>query len=260
MILNDLIQELEILAPAEYAMSWDNSGLLVGHRGAQISSVYITLDASGESVEQAVKEGCNLILAHHPLIFSPLKSVTGEDFIGKRILKMAENHIALYAMHTNFDTSVMGKIVADRISQVTEGPLEPVVEENGVMLGIGSVGTLLHPMSLGELGRQIKELFHLPEVRLFGDPAALISRIAICPGSGKGMSDEALRAGCEVLITGDIDHHGGIDSVEKGLCVIDAGHHGLEHIFVEYMAGWMSKHHPEIRVVKDANHSPFSVL
>ena len=57
MILNDLIQELEILAPAEYAMSWDNSGLLVGHRGAQISSVYITLDASGESVEQAVKEG-----------------------------------------------------------------------------------------------------------------------------------------------------------------------------------------------------------
>ena len=260
MILRNLIKELEILEPAEYAMSWDNPGLLVQYRDAQISSVYITLDASGESVEQAVKEGCNLILAHHPLIFTPLKSVTGEDFIGKRILKMAENHIALYAMHTNFDTAVMGKIVADRIGQITEGPLEPVVEENGMILGIGSVGTLLNPMSLGELGKLIKDLFHLPEVRIFGDPLTSISRIAICPGSGKGMSDEALNAGCEVLITGDIDHHGGIDSVEKGLCVIDAGHHGLEHIFVEYMADWMSEHHPEIRVVRDANHSPFSVV
>ena len=260
MILCDLIQELEILAPADYAMSWDNSGLLVGHRDAQIRSIYITLDASGEAVDQAVKEGCDLILAHHPLIFSPLKSVTGDDFIGKRILKMAENHIALYAMHTNYDTAVMGTIVADQIGQVVEGPLEPVTEEDGRILGIGSVGTLKVPMTLAELAKQIKNLFQLPEVRLFGDPLRDISRIAICPGSGKGMSDAALNAGCDVLITGDIDHHGGIDSVEKGLCVLDAGHHGLEHIFVEYMADWMAEHHPEIRIVKDSNHSPFSVI
>ena len=260
MKLSDLIKELETLAPAEYAMSWDNSGLLVGHADAQIGSIYITLDASGEAVDMAAKEGCDLILAHHPLIFSPLRSVTGADFIGKRILKMAENHIALYAMHTNFDTAVMGTIAARQIGQVIENPLEPVLEENGQLLGIGSVGTLQSPMTLESLAKLIKKLFQLPEVRLFGDPSTIISRIAICPGSGKGMSDAAISAHCDVLITGDIDHHSGIDSVEKGLCIIDAGHHGLEHIFVEYMAGWMAEHHPEILVVKDENHSPFSVV
>lgn len=260
MILYELITELQKLAPPEYAMSWDNSGLLIGHSDAQIKSVYITLDASGEAVQCAVKEGCDLILAHHPLIFSPLKSVTGDDFIGKRVLKMAENHIALYAMHTNFDTAVMGSIVSEQIGQVNEGPLEPVTEEDGQILGIGSVGNIKEPMALERLAALLKDSFQLPQVRYFGNPDTIISRIAICPGSGKGMTDAAISAGCDVLITGDIDHHGGIDSVEKGLCIIDAGHHGLEHVFVEYMADWMTKRYPDLRIIKDANHSPFSVV
>lgn len=260
MILHELIRELEKLAPPEYAMSWDNSGLLIGHMDAPIHSVYITLDASGEAVDCAVREGCDLILSHHPLIFSPLKTVTGEDFIGKRVLKMAENHIALYAMHTNFDTAVMGGIVSNLAGQENEGPLEPVTEEDGHILGIGSIGMIQNPMTLMELAGKVKDIFQLPQVRFFGDPSAVMSRMAICPGSGKGMADAALSAGCDVLITGDIDHHGGIDAVEKGLCIIDAGHHGLEHVFVEYMADWMTEHYPQIRIIKDANHSPFSVV
>lgn len=260
MILRKLIEELELLAPPDYAMSWDNSGLLIGHADAQINSIYITLDASGEAVERAAAEGCGLVITHHPLIFTPIRRITDTDFIGKRLLQLAENRISLYSMHTNFDTSVMGRIVADQIGQQIEGPLESVAEEDGQALGIGSVGNLLRPQSLEELARQIKEAFSLPDVRFFGDPQKILSRAAVCPGSGKGMAEEALKAGCEVLITGDIDHHEGIDSVEKGLCIIDAGHHGLEHIFVDYMASWIAERHPEIRIMKDANHSPFSVV
>ena len=260
MTVREIIKELEILAPPELAMSWDNSGLLAGHPETEVRKVYISLDATGEAVELAAREGCDLILTHHPLIFSPLKSVTDEDFIGRRILTIIENHMALYAMHTNFDCAVMGEIVAEKIGQKALMPLEMVAETDGKMLGIGTVGPLREKVSLKELAGRIRETFDLPQARYFGNPDREIEMAAICPGSGKGMAGAALKAGCDVLITGDIDHHEGIDSVEKGLAVIDAGHHGLEHIYVEYMAEWMAQHHPEISVIKDSNHSPFQVV
>ncbi len=257
MTVREIIKELEILAPPGLAMSWDNSGLLAGHPETEVRKVYISLDATGAAVDLAAREGCDLILTHHPLIFSPLKSVTDEDFIGRRILTIIENHMALYAMHTNFDCVVMGEIVADKVGQKVQRPLETVAEEDGKMLGIGTIGPLKEKLLLEELACRIKEIFDLPQVRFFGDQDREIEIAAVCPGSGKGMADAALQAGCDVLITGDIDHHEGIDSVEKGLCVIDAGHHGLEHIFVDYMAEWMRAKHPEITVIRDSNHSPF---
>ncbi len=74
------------------------------------------------------------------------------------------------------------------------------------------------------------------------------------------MAEKAIDAGAQVFITGDVDHHDGLDSVEKGLAVIDAGHHGLEHIFVDYMAEWFKTHHCELTVIKDRNASPFMVI
>ena len=260
MILRELIQELEILAPPDYAMSWDNSGLLVGHPDSEIRTIYIALDASSHAVNCAAAEGCDLMVTHHPLIFTPIRRLTDDDFVSKRLLLLAENHISLYAMHTNFDTAVMGEIVAEKIGQQIDVPLEPVTEEEDRILGIGSIGDLEQTMTLKELALRIKEAFSLPDVRFFGNPETEVTRAAICPGSGKSMSDAAVRSGCDVLITGDIDHHEGIDSVEKGICVVDAGHHGLEHIFVDYMTDWMKMHHPEIRVIKDVNQSPFSVV
>ena len=82
----------------------------------------------------------------------------------------------------------------------------------------------------------------------------------MCPGSGKGRDADVLQAGSQVFITGDVDHHYGIDCVEKGICVIDAGHHGLEHIFVPYMEQWLKENCPEIQTVTDDNQSPFFVI
>lgn len=260
MILKELIHDFTELAPAEYAMSWDNSGLLIGHPDADIQKVYISLDASGSAVDQAVMQGCDLLLTHHPLIFSPVKSIRADDFIGRRLLKLAENRISLYAMHTNFDITVMGRIVAEKLGQTIEGPLETILEENGQKAGIGTVGGLSGPIKLEDLAKAVKDSFELPQVRMFGDPQRLVRKAAICPGSGKGMAGEAIALGCDVLITGDIDHHEGIDSVEKGLAVLDAGHHGLEHIFVTYMAEWMQSHYPGIEVIRDVNSSPFSII
>jgi dinuclear metal center YbgI/SA1388 family protein len=260
MICKDLMCALEELASPEYALSWDNVGLLVGGSEREIHKIYLALDADGTAVDTAISQGCDMIITHHPLIFSGIKSIREEDFLGKRLLKIAEHKINYYAMHTNFDVAVMADLVADRMGLNVLSPLEVTCEENGILKGIGSVGTMNASMTLKELAAHIKNVFSLPQVRFYGNPDRIVDKVAVCPGSGKGMEHEALGAGAQVLITGDIDHHSGLDSLEKGLCIIDAGHHGLEHVFVDYMKQWLSEHFEQIEVVTDRNVSPFHVI
>lgn len=256
----NLIIALEELAPPGYAEAWDNVGLLIGRQERDIHKIYIALDADSKAIDTAVKEECDMILTHHPLLFSPVKSIREDDFIGKRILAMIENRINYYAMHTNFDVAVMADLAASYLGLACLEPLEVTYTDEDTPKGIGCVGNLKKQMTLKELAACVRKTFHLPQVRFYGDQEKLIERVAMCPGSGKGMDGDALSKGAQVYITGDVDHHYGLDCVEKGLCVIDAGHHGLEHIFVEYMKEWLSAHFDGIEVVVDRNDSPFHVI
>ena len=224
----DLIKKLEKLAPPEYAESWDNPGLLVGSADREVHKVYIALDADGGAVEKAVQCGCDMILTHHPLLFSAIKSIRDEDFIG-----------------------------ADRLGLKNRMPLAMVRETESGLKGIGASGTLDDELTLAELAALVRKAFDLPQVRCYGDPETIVRKISMCPGSGKGMDADVLKAGSQVFITGVVDHHYG---VEKEICVIDAGHHGLEHIFVPYMEQWLKENCPEIQTVTDDNQSPFFVI
>ncbi len=236
------IEKLNELAPESYACSWDNPGLLTGRSDKEIGKVLVALDATDEVVELAVREKADLLLTHHPLIFSPLKHVNDRDFIGRRLLRLIQNDICCYAMHTNFDAApgCMADLAAARLHLVEGRPLELMGETGGVPYGIGKAGILLEAVSLKELAAQVKEAFGLPYVTVYGAEHASerIRRAAVCPGSGKGMAREARNAGAQVLITGDIGHHDGIDAVADGVAVIDAGHYGLEHIFIDFMADY----------------------
>ncbi len=256
----ELIAALEKLAPPEYAESWDNVGLLVGRCEREVHKIYVALDADTKGIGAAVKAGCDMILTHHPLLFSAVKSVRDDDFIGSRLLTMIENGINYYAMHTNFDVAVMADLAASYLKLGGLKPLVVTCTDGDVPKGIGCVGKLERPMTLKELAAYVKEVFHLPQVRFYGDMNAMVQTVAMCPGSGKGMDKDAIEKGAQVYITGDVDHHYGLDCVEKGLYVVDAGHHGLEHIFVDYMKEWLSEHFEAIEVVADRNDSPFHVI
>lgn len=260
MKMSDLAEELEKLAPPSYAESWDNVGLLVGSMDRNIESVYIALDADSAAVKRAAAEGCDLILTHHPLLFSAVKSIRADDFIGGRLLTIIENRMNYYAMHTNFDVAVMAGLTSSWLGLRLYEPLAMVRETPEGMKGIGCTGRLPEPMTLAALAKKVKENLGLPQVRYYGDPDRVVEAAALCPGSGKGMDEDVLAAGAQVFITGDVDHHYGLDLLEKGVCVIDAGHHGLEYVFVDYMARWISRHYPELRVVMDENQSPFHVV
>lgn len=255
-----ICESLEELSPKRFALSFDNVGLLVGRYDKDVKTIYIALDATDEVIDAAIECEADMLITHHPMIFSAIKSVRADDFIGRRILKLAKYDISYYAMHTNFDVMGMADAAADEIDLIERDVLQVTYEDEIGAEGIGRIGRLREEMSLIELCDFVKERFMLDTVKVFGDPDRLCNICAISPGSGKSMIKYAIEKGADVIITGDIDHHEGIDSVAKGLCVIDAGHFGIEKIFVPYMEEFIRREMPEIKVYTHEMTSPFMVL
>ncbi|MBO4337984.1 MAG: Nif3-like dinuclear metal center hexameric protein [Lachnospiraceae bacterium] len=260
MKLERLIERLEEMSPASYAQDWDNSGLLVGRKDRDVKTVYIALDATGDVIREAVQKGADLILTHHPMIFKGLKRVSSDDFTGRRVLKLIQNDVCLYCMHTNFDVMGMADAAADALGLKNREVLSITYEDDISKEGFGRYGRLPHIMTLDECAEYVKKSFGIPAVRVFGDGEMEIERAAILPGSGGSMIKDAVKISAEVMITGDISHHEGIDAWEQGLAVIDAGHYGIEQIFIPYMEEFLRRDFPELTIIRDVGRCPFHLV
>lgn len=258
MICKEIIEKIEERYPRSYAMEWDNVGLLVGRREKEVKKVYIALDATDEEIENAVAFGADMLITHHPLIFKALRQINDSNFISKRIITLIQNDISYYAMHTNYDVMGMADLAGEILQMSDAEVLEITCADAGE--GIGRVADLEEEMTLEECCQFVKEKFQLPSVKVFGNPKQMISRIAVSPGSGKSMIGAALIKGVDVLVTGDIDHHDGIDAVAQGIAVIDAGHYGIEHIFIEDMKRFVENHFPEAEVKTAEICHPFWIM
>ncbi len=245
MLCRDIIKKLEELAPPYLACEWDNPGFQAGRADKEIRRVLVALDATDEVVDLAVANQVDMLVTHHPLIFRPLSLVNDQDFVSRRIVRLLQADICYFAMHTNFDAApgCMADLAAGRFDMVCHGPLEATGEMDGVAAGIGKVGTLLEPMTVGELAKLVKERFELPFVTIYGTEqvTGMVSRIAISPGSGGSMVKPALQNQVQVLITGDIGHHEGIDAAARQMAIIDAGHYGIERIFIPFVRDYLEK-------------------
>jgi len=107
-LLRDVISYLESVAPPSYQESYDNAQLLVGNPTEKITGILCTLDVTEEVVTEAVNKGCNLIVAHHPIIFKGLKSLTGKNYVERTVIKAIQAQVAIYAIHTNLDHVIHG--------------------------------------------------------------------------------------------------------------------------------------------------------
>lgn len=254
---NEVISMLETLSPCFYAESWDNVGLLLGNRKKKVSKIYVAVDATDEVVDEAILMEADMIITHHPLIFSAMKKITTDDFIGRRIVKMLENGICYYAMHTNFDVTHMADLAADKIGLTARSVLDVTYEGETGKAGIGKAGLLPEEMTVSQVAELVKHQFGLEQVKIFGEPLRKVQTAGICPGSGKSVIGNAIKTGVEVLITGDIDHHEGIDAIARGLTIIDAGHYGLEHIFVPFMVQYLERECSGVEIFSAVNKHPF---
>ena len=245
MICREIIKEIEARFPKHYAMEWDNVGLQVGRSDKEVKRIYLALDATDEVIEEAADWGADMLITHHPMIFSPIKKIHNLDFVGGRILKLIQNDISYYAMHTNYDVLGMAELSGDKMNmkdaEILEVTAEGDIGKEDEPEGIGRVSDLEIPMTLRECCEDVKDAFHLGAVKVFGNLEDKVKRIAICPGSGKSVIQAALDKHADVLITGDIGHHDAIDAAAQGMVIIDAGHYGLEHIFIPFMAEYVAR-------------------
>lgn len=271
MTIEELLGILDELAPRTEQLGWDNSGLLIGHRDREVRKIYLAVDATEEVIRHAREFGADVLLTHHPLIFTKLSRVSDEDFVGRRVLELAEAGIALIAMHTNFDIHGMREAIDTKLGLHTTGmvgddagPGDASADSAGTCDAsagsagtcgvevlddedrIGSIAELRKAVRLDDYAKFVRDAFGLEGVRVFGDGTTSIRRVAVCGGSGKSEIETAIRKGADLLVTGDIDHHSGLDALEQGLCIIDAGHYGLEHVFMDYMRAYLKENAPGI--------------
>ena len=256
----EMISWLEEKYPSKAAESWDNVGLLVGDDEGEVTHVFLALDLTEKVLEEAIAAGADMIVTHHPMIFSGMKKINNHTFTGRKILKLIQKGIPYYAMHTNYDVLGMADLSADYLKLQNTAVLSVTEENEDGMQGIGRVGELSSKMSLKAYAECVKESLKLNEVKVYGDLTQDVQRVAVCTGSGKSFVDEAIAAGADVYVTGDIDHHTGIDTVAKGMAVIDAGHYGTEYIFMDAMKEEISKAFPELKVSCAKVESPYVLI
>lgn len=260
MLCREIMQVIEAAYPREAALDFDNVGLLAGRTEKEVERVYIALDATDAVIDHAIEAGADMLITHHPLIFSSLKKITDEDFISRRIVKLIQNDISYYAMHTNYDVLGMAELSEKILGIQDTEVLDVTMEKEGKPEGIGRVGKLEKPMTLEECCVYVKHKLNLGSLKVFGDMSAEVSRLAISPGSGKTAVQAALAKGADVLVTGDIGHHDGLDAVEQGLAIIDAGHYGTEYIFIDDMKRFLEEKLPVLEIVTTPVIHPFQVI
>ena len=244
----ELISWLEEKFSSKAAESWDNVGLLVGDDSGEVKHVFLALDLTEKVLDEAIAAGADMIITHHPMIFSGMKKINNHTFTGRKILKLIQKGIPYYAMHTNYDVLGMADLSADYLKLHDTVVLSVTEEDEDGQQGFGRVGILENEMTLKTYAECVKTSLKLGEVKVYGDLTRKVQRVAVCTGSGKSFVDEAIAAGADVYVTGDIDHHTGIDTLAKGMAIIDAGHYGTEYIFMDAMKEEIEKVFPTLKI------------
>lgn len=233
MRLKDIIKKLEKKFPKENAEEWDNVGLLLGNSEKEIKKIQFSLDATVNSIQNAIDKKVDLIITHHPLIFRPLKKVVENDLVGSKIIKLIKNDIALYSLHTNLDATFGGinDYILDKLEISNEKikVLDLIEEKN---CGIGRIYSLEKEARLEDYIKFLKEKLEISNVRMISrDKNDKIKKIALINGSAMSYWRKALHNKVDLFITGDITYHDALDALESGMNVIDFGHYESEHFF-----------------------------
>lgn len=207
------MRKLEERWNPSYALEWDNVGLLVGREEKEIKKIFTALDATEETIAQALEFGADS--SDHPSpddFFTGKKSDQCRFYRSQTDYPMIQADLCYYAMHTNFDVKGMAQLNQECLG-LTDCE---VLEETAPGEGIGRVGALEGTMGSEQFAGKVRNDFEIPDVRMYGDPAAIIHRVAVSSGSGKSMIRGAIEKGADVIVTGDVDYHSAIDAVAAG--------------------------------------------
>jgi dinuclear metal center YbgI/SA1388 family protein len=250
-----IIKIMDKLAPPWLAEEWDNVGLQIGDPRLPVRRIWVALDPSQEVVRAACEKNVDLLITHHPLIFRPLKSIDF-DTAGGVVIQMAVNHqLAIFSAHTNLDIVRDGvnDVLAQRLGIRQLSILQPVnagersgedrpsLKNDSAEHGIGRIGSLTKAGNLKSLVSMVKNKLKLDFVKVAGDLAMRVARVAICSGSGSSLMQAFISSDAQVFISGDIHYHDARDAENANRGIIDIGHFPSEHLMVEALANHLKK-------------------
>lgn len=252
--VKNIAAAIEKLAPPSLAESWDNVGLMVGDFDQEVKTVFICLDVTSENVQHAANCGADLIVSHHPLIFTPQKRIVEDDVTGSIIRALIRNDISVYSAHTNLDNADggMNDVLADKLGLegVRRFTDDECRDSSGAPLdGIGRIGRLDAPIELCDFTDLVKSILNCRTIRSVGAPTEMVSTVAVCSGAGGDGIYTAYRAGADVFVTSDIRHHEAQLAFELGINLIDAGHFETENIICEFMREHLLREFPSLTVI-----------
>lgn len=285
MTLGSITDALERLAPLRWQEDYDNSGLQASlfdkagvplGRDAEVTGVLVCLDITEAVIDEAVSRGCNLVVAHHPLIFRPLKNISGVTYQQRCVAKALCNGVALYAAHTNLDNAPGGvswemaaRIGLRQVRTLVSLPSGPVIPSDSpaacssvpsgcpaAVPGSGVIGVLPEAMEPEAFARRLADIFAAPALRWScpgfrqqepGFPScsradaqpATIRTVALCGGSGGEFIRDAIAAGADCYVTGEIRYH---DYFEADGCMLVAlGHYESEQFTMDLLESYLKQ-------------------
>ena len=242
--ISEVIDVIRGFAPERVQESWDNSGLCVGDPKAEVTGVLVGFDCTPELVDEAVECGANLIVTHHPLIFSPVKRISPDDAVGLALIKAIRGGVAIYSAHTSAD-KVSGGVswaMARRmgLKDVEFLDVDHSVSSEGKEYGLGIVGNLPEPLPAREAVELVKSAFGTPVVKTSKVwPGMTVGRIAACGGSGSSLIRKAREVGAQLYVCGDISYHNFF--TPEDLIIMDVGHYESEIDIVDILFSLIRK-------------------
>jgi len=237
MTIKNVSDYIEKIAPLNQSEDFDNVGLLIGNEMTEVKGVLVTLDTLEETVDEAIRKNCNLIVSFHPIIFDGLKKINGNSYVEKVVLKAIQNNIAIYATHTALDNSNVG--VSAKMCEVlglkNYNILIPKEDEN---IGMGMIGDLPEPMQEEDFLKFTKKTFKTKGIRFSSKIGKSVKKIAVLGGSGSFAISNAIQKKADVYISADFKYHD-FFKAEGKILLIDVGHYESEqftkNLLVEYL-------------------------
>ena len=242
MKIKDITDVIEAFAPLALQESYDNSGLIVGRPDDEVHGVLLAVDVTEEVLDEAEREGCDLIVTHHPIIFHALKRFNSASYVERCVERAIRRGIALYACHTNLDSVPGGTSwqVGSMIGLSDMHVLQPHTADSTT--GFGVVGMLPVAESANAFMERVKRIFEVGAVRhsdLLGDDF-MVRRVAICTGAGGSLIDDALAAGADIYITADLRYNDFMRG-ENRMILADIGHFESEFCAIRILYDVISK-------------------
>lgn len=221
--VGEIRAEIDRRAPFASAAEWDAVGLQIGDPEREVSAVVVVHELTTRLLEVILSSGAELVVTYHPLLFRPLRSITAVPGAEGRVLALTEGRVAVISVHTNWDAAPGG--ASDSLAAALD-----IRDTEGFASSMTGGGDEVWSGRCGSFGGSVGDLAELVQARLGVRPRLsgpldrVVRRVAVLPGSGGSRVEEAVSAGADAYVTGDVSHHEARRAVDSGMVMVDAGH------------------------------------